>query len=129
MSNDGKCGVISNFTLSDGTRLRCLHDFEHQGLPHSWEKLRSQNVLGGVCNASAPLPASIYAGWPLTPSKRHPGEGALTCPKCGSLDIAETILPGPRGTGPEGCWRMGDPGGIDVAICPCGERGYKKEKK
>jgi hypothetical protein len=45
---DGKCGVISDFTLWDSTRLRCQHAFEHPGLPHSWEKYRRQLTIGGA---------------------------------------------------------------------------------
>lgn len=46
---DGKCGALADFSLWDGTKLRCLHDLEHPGRPHSWEKYRNQfTIFGGI---------------------------------------------------------------------------------
>lgn len=48
-TTDGKCGVVSDFCAWDGTKFRCLHDLEHPGLSHSWEKYRSQfTIFGGI---------------------------------------------------------------------------------
>ncbi len=71
---------------------------------------------------------SLYGGWPLTPSKRRLGELALTCPSCGSQDITITGMPGAFGTGPGGRWRMGDQGGSDFAVCPCGAKGHLQKE-
>jgi hypothetical protein len=67
---------------------------------------------------------SLYGGWPLTPSKRRPGEQALTCGSCGGQDISlETEFAG-RGTGPGGRPRAFDVGNRSVAVCrSCGARG------
>lgn len=47
----------------------------------------------------------------------------LTCPDCYSYRVALTIDPGAYGTGPGRSWRMGDPGGRQVAECMgCGRR-------
>lgn len=68
---------------------------------------------------------SLYGAWPLVPSKVHPGELTIQCPFCKSTDIALTVEPGPIGTGPEGRWRMGDPGGRELALCSrCKKKGY-----
>lgn len=62
-------------------------------------------------------------GWPLVPSRTYPGESTLACPDCGSRDVALTVLPGARGTGPGGRWRMSDGGGKDLNECnACGYR-------
>lgn len=75
------------------------------------------------------LKRSAYGQWPLKPSKRWPGENALTCPFCRSQDIVLTTIPGGRGTGPMGRWRMGDSGGTSVAKCNgCGQLGVAGER-
>jgi hypothetical protein len=43
---DGKCGVVATFILPDGTRLRCQHDFGHEG-DHSWKKIEKRYEVGG----------------------------------------------------------------------------------
>ena len=68
---------------------------------------------------------SLYGGWPRVPSKMHPGELTIQCPFCKSIDITLTVEPGLIGTGLEGRWRMGDPGGRELALCnSCGKKGY-----
>jgi len=68
---------------------------------------------------------SFYGGWPITPSRKWKGEGALTCPKCKSQRISLTVERGAFGTGPGNRWRMGDQGGRELALCQdCGNKGY-----
>ncbi len=60
-------------------------------------------------------------GWPLTVSKVFPGEMTLACPKCRSTNVTLTVAPGAVGYGPNGRWRMGDPGGREMNKCEnCG---------
>ena len=44
---DGKCGIVSDFSLCDGTRFRCKLQFDHLNQPHSWEKYRLQFIISG----------------------------------------------------------------------------------
>lgn len=61
-------------------------------------------------------------GWPLVPSVRFPGESALSCPACGSLNITMTVAYGPGG-------RLGDPGAHDIIRCgDCGHQNMKPSK-
>ena len=67
--------------------------------------------------------ASGALGWPLVPSPVYPEETTLACPSCGRCAVEMSTLPGGRGTGPGGRWRMGDGGGRDYNRClACGHR-------
>jgi hypothetical protein len=57
-------------------------------------------------------------GWPIFKgaSKAFPGEDALGCPRCASINVTLTCSYGPGG-------RLGDPGGREVNVCnDCGLR-------
>lgn len=71
-----------------------------------------------------------YGGWPMVPSELRVGESTIQCRYCRGTNITLTVEPGPRGTGPGGVWRMGDPGGREVARCnSCGKKGYLMQSK
>lgn len=47
---DGTCAIQSDFTIQDGTHLRCKKAFGHEG-DHDWLKHRAQfrfSIFGGV---------------------------------------------------------------------------------
>ena len=56
IDSDGKCGVVSTFFLPDGTRLRCQHDFGHEG-DHSWKK-HEIRIGGGITHEEVILRAA-----------------------------------------------------------------------
>ncbi len=70
--------------------------------------------------------ATEFIGFSMLPSRRWKDELSLTCP-CGCQDIVITIIPGKIGYGLKGVWRIGDPGGKDIAKCEsCGMIAYHK---
>ena len=67
--------------------------------------------------------ATGRGGWPLVPSQTFPGEQALACPKCGSLNITMGCEYPLHGTGSGGRGRLGDPGAKETNTCgTCGHK-------
>lgn len=67
--------------------------------------------------------------WPLTFSRSFPDEMTLSCPRCGSTNWEMTGHHAPRGTGPGGRGRLGEPGGVDILRCnDCKHESRKRER-
>ena len=76
-------------------------------------------------------PMTIYNNvwsWNVADSPSFKGEKTLACPYCNSTNWTLSVQPAGLGTGPNGQWRMGDPGQSFIKCNDCGHKTIQEGK-